>query len=184
MVTVSFTLYLDVLGKWENYWLPDFFILLPLFFCYLISPGSSNQPLLALNIIDSSIKQSFFIYLGITIFGARAVPLRRVTLCNPCNIHRSLYYNNCHINMYELNFEDHTATFKLSSFCPQYIKNAWAQRPSCCMRRNSTRSRGPHPSLSSLVTTVCIKVIMCIFLLPLDQYRYETYHRHLLAFFI
>lgn len=89
-----------------------------------MSHGSSNQPLLALNIIDSSIKQSFFIYLGITIFGARAVPLRRVTLCNPCNIHRSLYYNNCHINMYELNFEDHTATFKLSSFCPQYIKNA------------------------------------------------------------
>lgn len=121
--------------------------------------------------LTDRIKQSFFIYLGNTIFGAWLLPLRRVTLSNPCNIHRSLYYNNCHINMYELNFEDHTATFKLSSFCPQHIKNAWAQRPSCCIRRNSTRSRGPHPSLSSLVNTGCIKVIMCTFLLLLKRYR-------------
>lgn len=49
--------------------------------------------------------------------------------------------------MYELNSEDITATFKLSSFCPEHIKNVWEQRPTCLIRRYSSRSDGPRPSL-------------------------------------
>lgn len=100
-------------------------------------------------VIDSFSKKSIFYLFGQYYIRCMvgSVPLRRVTLRNACNIHRSLYYNNCRINMYELNSEDITATFKLSSFCPEHIKNVWEQRPTCLIRRYSSRSDGPRPSL-------------------------------------